>query len=73
MSGGDRFLRPGAQLGLRDPEFAAAMRRAEGAASPKEDPDDPVARTQLGYAIRRDGSKFMPGPAFDLERLPLID
>lgn len=71
---GERYLRPGAQLGLRDEAFAAAMKRAEqGTAPPPPDPLDAVGRTRLGYVVRRNGERFMPGPLLDTSTLPLIE
>lgn len=71
----ERYLRPGAQLGLRDEGFADAMRRAEHKAEPRpsQDPRDPVGRTRYGYVVRRNGEHFTPGPFLDTASLPLID
>ena len=60
----------------RDPDFAAAMFRAERGAEPKPPPEhplDPVARTRSGAVIRRNGERANVGPLFDLESLPLVD
>lgn len=72
---GELYLRPGAALGLRDPAFADAMRRAEQKAEPRpsEDPRDPVGRTRFGYVVRRNGERFMPGPLLDTASLPLVE
>lgn len=63
----------------RDPDFAEAMRRVEGAAEPKEPephPSDHVARTRAGHVVERSGRRFIPGSFYDrakFEALPLTD
>ena len=68
-----RSIRPYAG---RDPEFAAAMERAERASDPKPPDPEYVGRTSFGQIKRRNGEVFTPGPHFDpatLEAIPLID
>lgn len=67
------YLRPNA--GARDPEFAAAMRRAEGFddSEPLQGPLDPVGRTRTGLVVRRNGQCFTPGPFLDSSSLPFVD
>jgi len=73
-SSSSMYLRPNA--GARDPEFAAAMRRAEGLADdgePLQSPLDPIGRTRTGLVVRRNGQCFMPGPFLETSSLPLLD
>lgn len=73
---GERYLRPGAALGLRDERFAEAMRRAEQKANPEPagpSPHDPVGITRSGLVVRRSGEVFTAGPYLDRSSLPLID
>jgi hypothetical protein len=67
------YVRPWA--GYRDPDFAAAVARAEAAAdpTPPEHPLDAVARTRSGLVVRRNGERFAPGPYLNVASLPLLD
>ena len=71
----ERFLRPGAKLGLRDPAFRDAMRRAEEKANPPkpgESPDDLIGQLPTGQVVTRGGRIFYAGEYLYRSGLPLI-